>query len=244
MKFHNYREKKGIFITATDTDVGKTYISALLVKALISHGIRAGYYKPALSGAYKEKGHLIPGDAQFVCNTTGLSDAPSDLVSFMFEPSVSPHLAAQMEDTQIDETIVLQDYYKICKRYDFVVVEGCGGILCPLRAADQVQGKRASPLLLPDIIRLLGLHIIIVADAGLGTINVTLLTVEYAKSHNISIEGIILNRYESNNFLHRDNKKQIETLSGLPVLACVPSNALDLNLIEFSSYPFIGQNLL
>ena len=100
--------KKGIFITATGTDIGKTYVSALLVKQLNETDINCGYFKPVLSGAAEdEKGNIIAGDAKFVCDTANLSTNPLDLVSYIFKPAVSPHLAAQMANVEIDLNKIL-----------------------------------------------------------------------------------------------------------------------------------------
>lgn len=228
MNIDIFKNKRGIFITATGTDIGKTYVSALIVKELRDNHINAGYYKPALSGAYVKNGQLISGDAEYVCQISGLTEPYENLVSYIFEPAVSPHLAAQIApDVEINKGVILEDYNKLCQKYDFMVVEGCGGILCPLNIpkplSSEVRHTESNLLLLPDIIKLLNLDIIIVADAGLGTLNHVLLTVEYAKRHQIGISGIILNRFDENNFIHQDNKKQIEFLTALPVLACIPT---------------------
>ena len=105
-------------------------------------------------------------------------------------------------------------------------IEGAGGITCPLVV------EKEEKYLLKDLIWELGLSIIIVADAGLGTINSTLLTVEYARENGIEIEGIILNNYESDNFMHWDNLEQIETLTGINVVATVGYNSSDIMLLE------------
>ncbi|WP_312648448.1 dethiobiotin synthase [Aminipila sp.] len=230
METNIFNNKKGIFITGTGTDIGKTYVSGLIVKVLRDKHINAGYYKPALSGAYMRNGKLIPGDAEYVCEISGLTEPYENLVSYMFETAVSPHLASQMEsDCEIDRNVIWEDYNKLSQKYDFMVVEGCGGILCPLNTPKSlspvINHDKSNLLLLPDIIKLLNLDIIIVADAGLGTINLVLLTVEYAKQSHIGIAGIILNHFEEHNFLHQDNKKQIEFLTALPVLACIPTKA-------------------
>lgn len=214
-----------IFITATGTDVGKTYVSALLLKRLREDGVNAGYYKPALSGACRQDGRLIPGDAAYACRTGGLAIPPESVVSYCFEPAVSPHLAAQMANAVIDPAKIQQDFARISAGYEAMIIEGCGGIVCPLR----LDGER---LLLADIIQLLGADIIIVADAGLGTINSTVLTAEYARARGIGIRGVILNHYDPDDAMHRDNKKSVEELTGLPVLACVRDGdtAIDFRL--------------
>ena len=215
--------KNGIFITATGTDVGKTFISALILKKLRESKINAGYYKPALSGAYLKNGKLIPGDAEYVFNIAGMNEIPENFVSYVFETAVSPHLAAKIENKKIDDKVIVNDFIKVSNLFEYVVVEGCGGLICPLRIDDET-------IMLTDVIKMLELDIIIVASAGLGTINSTVLTVEFAKKSGIKIKGIILNRFKKGDFLHEDNKKQIEFLTKIPVIDCVADDALDLNM--------------
>lgn len=215
---------KSIFVTATGTDIGKTYISALLVKKLRESGLNCGYYKPALSGAIKQPdGNLLPGDCDFVVKTSKLNIKPTDCVTYCFEEAVSPHLAAERLGVKIEKSKIKSEFEQREKDYDYLVVEGAGGITCPFNMKEEV-------LLLPDIIKALGLNIVIVADGGLGTINSVLLTVEYAKQQGINIKGLILNNFEEDNFMHLDNKKQIERLTGINVLATVKKGDKDLNI--------------
>lgn len=207
---------KGLFITATDTDAGKTFVTSHIVAAFRKYGIHAGYYKAALSGAYYEGDKLIPGDAKEVLTRAGLKEDYNQCVSYTFHTPVSPHLAAQIEKQSIQLTKIEKDYKAICKRYDLVTVEGSGGIVCPI----QVNGEEV--ILLEHIIKLLNLPVIIVARAGLGTINHTVLTVAYIKNLGIPLKGIILNEYEEGNILHEDNKKMIERLTRVEVVATIP----------------------
>ena len=112
------------------------------------------------------------------------------------------------------------------KKYEYLLIEGAGGITCPLKV------EKDEKYLLKDLIWELGLSTIIIADAGLGTINSTLLTVEYARTNGIEIEGIILNNYDSNNFMHWDNLEQVENLTGVNVVATVGKNSNDIMLLE------------
>lgn len=215
---------KSIFVTATGTDIGKTYISALLVKKLRESGLNCGYYKPALSGAIKQPdGSLLPGDCDFVVKTAGLDVNPEDCVTYCFEEAVSPHLAAERLGVKIEKSKIKSEFEQRKKNYDYLVVEGAGGITCPFNMKEEI-------LLLPDIIKALGLNVVIVADGGLGTINSVLLTVEYAKQQGINIKGLILNNFEEDNFMHLDNKKQIERLTGINVIATVKKGDEDLNI--------------
>lgn len=215
---------KSIFVTATGTDIGKTYISALLVKKLRESGFNCGYYKPALSGAIKQPdGSLLPGDCDFVVKTAGLDVNPEDCVTYCFEEAVSPHLAAERLGVKIEKSKIKSEFEQRKKNYDYLVVEGAGGITCPFNMKEEI-------LLLPDIIKALGLNVVIVADGGLGTINSVLLTVEYAKQQGINIKGLILNNFKEDNFMHLDNKKQIERLTGINVIATVKKGDEDLNI--------------
>lgn len=217
---------KSIFITATGTDIGKTYVSGILVKKMRDLGFNCGYYKPALSGAIKQAdGSLLPGDCDFVVKISGINDNPSECVTYCFEEAVSPHLAALRQGVKIQASTIKNEFDKRCNNYDYLVVEGAGGITCPFRLDEET-------LLLPDVIKGLGLDILIVADGGLGTINSVILTVEYAKSYGLNIRGIILNNYDDGDFMHRDNKLQVERLTGVKVIAVVKKGDKDLDIDE------------
>ena len=217
---------KGIFITATGTDVGKTYVSALIVKKMRELGYNCGYFKPALSGAEIINNKLVPGDCNYVFKQAGITLDPLNYVSYIYKEAVSPHLAAEIENNPVKLDKILSDFNRIKKEFDYLIVEGAGGICCPFNIKEK--------LMLPDIIKALNLDIIIVASAALGTINSTLLTVEYAKNHGINVKGIILNNYDENNLMHKDNKKQIETLTKVKVISTVPNNAKTIeNLSEY-----------
>ena len=217
---------KKIFITGTGTDVGKTYISALIVKKMREAGYNCGYFKPVISGVTEICGHLMDSDANYVIQTANIPTEAEQCVSYYWQEAVSPHLAAKRKNQEIDIDKIKYDFAQINKKYDYLLIEGAGGITCPLKINSEEK------YLLKDLIWELGLSVIIVADAGLGTINSTLLTVDYARANGIEIEGIILNNYESDNFMHWDNLEQIETLSGINVVATVSSGANDIMLLE------------
>ncbi|MDO5566419.1 MAG: dethiobiotin synthase [Planctomycetia bacterium] len=220
--------KHGIFITGTGTDVGKTWFSGLLVKYLREHQINAGYYKAALSGAEEIDGRLVAGDAKFVCDTAGLTVDPNQLVSYVYRTAVSPALAAEMEGNPPELSVIEHDFNQMFNMFDFLVVEGSGGIVCPIRRGDH-------PIVLVDIITRLALDIIIVANAGLGTLNSTVLTLQYARSHGIGVRGIVLNHFDSNDFLHQDNKQSLLQATGLPILACLPDDEQTLSDFDLST---------
>lgn len=216
---------KRVFITATGTDIGKTYISGLIVKKMRENGYNCGYYKPALSGAEMVNGKLIPGDCAFVLKTAGIDKEPDKVASYIFKTAVSPHLAAEIEGVSIKKDKILNDFNNLKKEYDYIVIEGAGGIICPFNLKEE-------KILITDIIKMLNCDVIIVANTTLGSINSTVLTVEYIKSLGIHIRGIIINNYDENDFMQEDNKKQIEALTGIKIIAEVRENEKCLNISE------------
>ncbi len=217
--------KGDIFITGTGTDVGKTFVAALMVKNLISSGVKVAYFKAAMSGNLRdENNNLIPGDALYVKKISGTPQSLESMCPYVYEMAYSPHLAARLEGNPVDLDSVIKKFHELKRNYDCVIVEGSGGILCPLRFDDAKQ------IWLEDVINALNLPCIIVADAGLGTINAVGLTAEYMKAKNISVEGIILNRFEHGNILHEDNLKMCEILTGIKVMAYVGKNSEEIKL--------------
>lgn len=219
---------KGYFVTATGTDVGKTFITALLVKKWRDSGIDAGYYKAALSGAELRDGKWVAGDADYVKRIANLSDTQEQLVSYVYKEAVSPHLAARKEGNPVELAKVQDDFEAARTRHEFVFAEGSGGIICPIRYDDQ-------KVFLVDIMKTLGLPLLIVTTAALGSINACVLTVEYARSCGLSIRGLIVNRYGSSGNLEMedDNIRMMQDLTGLEILAKVKNGDTDLGVQPF-----------
>lgn len=210
-------KSKGLFVVGTGTDVGKTYITGLLVKALREGGYEAGYYKAAVSGASS----IAASDAGYVKKVAHLEAPDETLLSYLYDHAVSPHLAAQWEGHPVEQSVITTAFEAAKKRYDYVTMEGSGGIMCPLRYDETDQ------IFLEDVIQWFHLPTLLVAHAGLGTINATVLTIEYLRARNIPVKGVILNYY-ADSPMEQDNKVMIETLTGVPVIACVPEGASDL----------------
>lgn len=213
---------KGLFITGTGTDLGKTYIAGLIVKKLADAKQSAAYYKTAMSGNDRRAdGSLIPGDALFVQKTAGISQPLEEMCPYVYEHAYSPHLASRIEGHPVQMDVVKAGYYKVCSAYDFVTMEGSGGILCPI-CFDEAK------IQLEDVIRELHLPSILIADAGLGTINSVVLTVEYMKAKNLPVKGIIYNHYHGNDVMEDDNIFMCEYMTGLPTLAKVKDGDTEL----------------
>lgn len=213
---------KGLFITGTGTDLGKTYIAGLIVKKLADAKQSAAYYKAAMSGNDRRAdGSLIPGDALFVQKTAGISQPLEEMCPYVYEHAYSPHLASRIEGHLVQMDVVKAGYYKVCSAYDFVTMEGSGGILCPI-CFDEAK------IQLEDVIKELHLPSILIADAGLGTINSVVLTVEYMKAKNLPVKGIIYNHYHGNDVMEDDNIFMCEYMTGLPTLAKVKDGDTEL----------------
>lgn len=212
---------KALFVTGTGTDIGKTYVTGLIVKCLRDAGLSAGYYKAALSGAeVAADGTLLPGDALHVARVAGL-DAADVTVSYVYRDAVSPHLAAQIEHRPMDFAKVAEDYRRARERTDYLTVEGSGGIICPLRWDDDEH------VVLDDLAVRLGLAALVVADAGLGTINAAVLTAEHLHARGIPLRGFIFNNWQGG-LMQEDNVRMVEEITGAHVLARVPHGATEL----------------
>lgn len=219
---------RNIFIAGTGTDVGKTFVAGLIVKKLYTSGRKAAYYKAAMSGNVRgTDGRLIPQDALCVKQMSGISQGTSDMCPYVYENAVSPHLASRIEGNPVRMDVVKQCFQKVCSEYEYVTVEGSGGILCPIC----VDGEK---IFLEDIIRELGLPSVIVADAGLGTINHVGLTADYMRRRGLPVKGIIFNHWQPGNIMQEDNRAMCEMITGLKVLACVKEGAEELDMDEDS----------
>ena len=215
---------KGIFVTGTGTDVGKTYVTGLIIKKIKENGMTPGYFKAAMSGNEREEdGTLIPGDALWVKNVSGISQSVEEMCPYVYEHAYSPHLASRLEGNHVEMAVVLDNYRKVKEKYDYITVEGSGGILCPICFDEARIG-------LTDVIDEMELDCILVADAGLGTINSVVLTYEYMKTRNMNIKGMIFNHYIADNIMHEDNIRMCEYMTGLPTLAKVSMGDVDLNI--------------
>ena len=215
---------RALFITGTGTDIGKTYITALIVKKLAEHGRNPGYYKAAMSGNDRRAdGSLVPGDALFVQQVSGIAQPLDKMCPYVYENPYSPHLASRIEGNPVVMDVVKQGFQSACETYDYVTMEGSGGILCPI-CFDETK------LQLEDVVKMLGLSSVLIADAGLGTINSVVLTAEYMKAKNLPVKGIIFNHFHPGNVMEEDNIFMCEYMTGLPTLAKVQDGDTDLEI--------------
>lgn len=200
---------KCIFITGTDTDVGKTVITACIASALLRKGQKVAVYKPVQCGNLL-KGKIKSPDLALVKNLSGISeDCLFNDYSFKF--ASSPHLAAELENKKVNINLIKKYYKKRAKEFDYVLIEGAGGLIVPLTRNYTVL----------DLIKELSVPALVVARAGLGTINHTSLTINVLKAKNIKIMGIIMNYFKGGK-IEENNKKIITQLNNIPIIGVVP----------------------
>ena len=208
---------KGLFVTGTDTDVGKTWVAAGLTAALRRRGLGAVYFKPIQSGCPQEGGRLIPTDARLARDLAGLQESLDLLTPIALRLALAPGVAAAQAGVEVDPGRIAAALRDLAGRYEFFVVEGAGGLYVPLIDTS---------FLVLDLIRWLQLPVLVVARAGLGTINHTVLTVKAALAAGIEVAGIILNRYpEKPGLAAETNPGVIAALTGVPVLGRLPEVA-------------------
>ncbi|MDD2901144.1 MAG: dethiobiotin synthase [Syntrophales bacterium] len=217
MKLPDIPAIRGIFVTGTDTNVGKTQVAAGLTAALRQQGIKAGYFKPVQSGCPEEGGRLIPTDARIAQELADLPEPLNLLTPITLRLPLAPGVAAAREGVKVDLERVAAALRELARRYDFLVVEGAGGLYVPL-----VDNN----FLVLDLACWLKLPLLVVARAGLGTINHTALTVLAARRAGLAVAGVILNRGSASPGLaEQTNPEVIEALTGVPILGKVPEIA-------------------
>ena len=215
---------KALFVTGTGTDTGKTYITGLIVKKLQEAKKNPAYYKAAMSGNDRRPdGTLIPGDALAVQTMSGIDQSLTSMCPYVYEHAYSPHLASRLEGNPVVMDVVTHGFADVTAVYDYVTVEGSGGILCPI-CFDEAR------IQLEDVVKELHLSSILIADAGLGTINSVVLTAEYMKTHGLPLKGIIFNHYHPGDVMEDDNIFMCEHMTGLPTLAKVQDGDTELDM--------------
>ena len=215
---------KALFVTGTGTDTGKTYITGLIVKKLQEARKNPAYYKAAMSGNERRPdGTLIPGDALAVQTMSGIDQSLTSMCPYVYEHAYSPHLASRLEGNPVVMDVVKHGFADVTTDYDYITVEGSGGILCPI-CFDEAK------IQLEDVVKELHLSSILIANAGLGTINSVVLTAEYMKTHGLPLKGIIFNHYHPGDVMEDDNIFMCEHMTGLPTLAKVQDGDTELDM--------------
>ncbi|MEW5766038.1 MAG: dethiobiotin synthase [bacterium] len=203
----------GLFITGTDTGVGKTVVAAGLTRAYRDMGHRVGVMKPVSSGAIKTPtSGLECRDTRLLIEASGIQEEVSLINPYCFEEALAPAAAASLAKIEIEVGKILEAYHLLAQGYDPMIVEGVGGLLVPIR----------KDYLVIDLVRDLNLPLLVVARPGLGTINHTCLTVKYALKEGIRVVGIIINGLKKAGLAEKTSPALIEEITGVPILGILP----------------------
>lgn len=207
----------GLFVTGTDTEVGKTLVAGAIARSLRGIGTRVAVFKPVASGCRHSREGLVSSDAEFLAACADSTAPLAEIAPVRYASPLAPNAAAQREGRAVDLGAVFEAYRRLAGQADLVIVEGIGGLLCPL----------TDEFWCIHLARMMDLAVVIVARAGLGTINHTLLTLHAARSANLRVAGVVINRYQPDGEPEPDlsvltNPAQIAERGKTPVLALVP----------------------
>jgi dethiobiotin synthetase len=213
---------RGLFITGTDTEVGKTYVAALIARALVGAGHRVGVYKPAASGCRREGDRLISDDALALWEAAGRPGTFDEVCPQRFVAPLAPHLAATAEGRELDPDLLRSGLDPWLERSDIALVEGAGGFMSPLGQEEFVA----------DLAHDFGFPLVVVARDALGTINHVLQTLIAAATFRdgIPVAGIVLNRVSpTSDESVSTNGREIGHRAVAPLLAQLEYGAREFN---------------
>ncbi|OQA03799.1 MAG: ATP-dependent dethiobiotin synthetase BioD 1 [Planctomycetes bacterium ADurb.Bin401] len=205
---------KGLFITATDTGVGKTLIAGAIAKILSEKGKRVGVFKPVATGCKKTNDGLVGEDAEYLAKSIDGRFSLSQINPETFEEPAAPLACEIKENRKVDLVKIFNAYNYMCSVCDYIIVEGIGGIRVPITDGLDVLG----------LAKMFGLPVVIAARPGLGTINHTLLTIEAVRNAQLPLAGVIISGYDELNsdFAHRSAPEIIARAGQTEILAAVP----------------------
>ena len=213
---------RGLFVTGTDTGVGKTVVAAAICAALADAGRRVAAFKPVVTGL-DEPAEDWPRDHELLAAVATAGQSPEDVAPARFGPPVSPHLAAELVGTTLEPLELAQSARAAADRADVLVCEGVGGLMVPLTPG----------YLIRDLALDLDLPLVIAARPGLGTISHTLLTVEAARTAGLSVLAVVMTPWPAEpSELERSNRKTVASLAGVPVAGLPPTRPDPASLAE------------
>lgn len=229
----------GLFITGTDTDVGKTVITGAIAAAFKARGLHVGVMKPLASGGVTDSlGRLVSEDATFLMQAAGIGESERHLINpLCLAPALTPAVAAKVSGITVDMPAIFEAYQVLDARYDPLLVEGVGGITAPLW----------EDYLLVDFMVALALPMIIVTRPNLGTINHTVLTVEYAHQRGLQVAGIIINGWNDAEvgILEKSNEDYMTRLTQVPILGKFPhSSAISVGEVRTEGLAQLAEEYL
>jgi dethiobiotin synthetase len=224
---------RGVFVTGTGTEVGKTVVAAVLARSAHAAGRRVAVFKPAVSGLddHPTRPEAWPSAAELPDHVllrlaSGSAQGDNEIAPYRYGPAVSPHLAAELEGEPIDPDLLLEAALAAAQEAELLVCEGVGGFLVPLTADYLVR----------DLARDLGMPVVIVAAPGLGTINHTLLTIEAVRGAGLDVAKVVLNPWPE-----KPTAMELSNLETIASLGAVEVETLPrLDLSQVGSWPLLS----
>jgi len=205
---------RGLFVTGTDTGVGKSVVAAAICAGLAAQGQRVAAFKPVVTGLDEPANVPWPHDHELLAMAASAGQGPEEVATYRFGPAVSPHLAAEQAGTTIDSAALLSAARVAAASADTLVCEGVGGFLVPL----------TNDYLVRDLASEIGLPVVVVARAGLGTINHTLLTVGAVREAGLRVAGVVVTPWsDAPSTMEQSNRATIERLADVDVAGLGPT---------------------
>jgi dethiobiotin synthetase len=214
----------GVFVTGTDTGVGKTIVATGIAGAMRKDGIDVGVMKPIATGIPQGNG-FRSSDAELLAKISGSKDSENEINPVFLPLEASPLAASKALNIDIKLDEIFSAFKRLADKHDFVIVEGIGGVMVPVKQNYYVI----------DMIKEMNLPVLIVSRAALGTLNHTVLTVRACKEYDLNIAGIVLNGVRNDNFAEKTASELIRDLTEIFVIGSIPfvdgldaSNVVDL----------------
>ena len=207
---------RGLFVTGTDTGVGKTVIAAALCAGLRARGERVAAFKPVVTGLDEQPAEWPP-DHELLASATG--QTPEEVAPHRFGPAVSPHLAAELGGRELEPRDLVAQARRAAARADVLVAEGVGGLLVPITTEYSVR----------DLASELALPLLVAARPSLGTINHTLLTLEAARGAGLQVAAVVMTPWPAEpSVMEQSNRLAVERLGHVQVLGMAPTTPSSL----------------
>ena len=202
---------KSLFITGTDTDVGKTYVTAGLAVTLRKMKVDVGIMKPFAAGKAQKKGYKSE-DVEILSKAAQVCEPESLVNPQFFAMAASPYTASKSLKIKVKKASVLSSFKKLSKLHKMILVEGMGGIMTPILKNYYIT----------DLIKEMKLPAVIVTRTKVGTVNHTIMTVKMCQKYKIPIKGIIINNFDSDGYSVKSLKRDLQNLAGVPILGAIP----------------------
>ena len=202
---------KSYFISGTDTDVGKTYVTAGLAAAIQKNGINVGIMKPFAAGT-PEKISYKSKDVQILTEAANVNDDENLVNPYFFPIPASPYTATQNLGIKVDVNIVLNSFKKLKTIHDVLLVEGMGGIMTPI----------LGDYFVTNLIKEMNLETIVVCSLRIGTVNHTIMTCKMCQNYGIKIHGLIINNIDKQGYPINELTRDLESLTGISIIGSIP----------------------